>query len=89
VGSIALVIYCVVPEAMGEDLFDRMVDYYADDPNVTVIKDRRSHERRGKGDAQHDQRANGDGEGAERHERVLRDRRRRRPGDFPPLTLEG
>ena len=79
-GSIALVIYCVVPEAMGEDLFDRMVDYYADDPNVTVIKDRRSGERRGKGAAPDDD---------TKSKRVLRDRRRRRPGDFPPLTLEG
>ena len=77
-GSIALVIYCVVPEAMGEELFDRMVDYYADDPNVTVIKDRRAGERRGRGVTPEDA-----------NKRVLRDRRRRRPGDFPPLTLQG
>jgi len=73
------VIYCVVPEAMGQELFDRMVEYYADDPNVTVIKDRRSGERRGRGGRPHEV------EG----QRVLRDRRRRRPGDFPPLTLGG
>ena len=72
-------IYCVVPEAMGEELFDRMVDYYADDPNVTVIKDRRSAERRGRVAPPEDTKS----------KRVLRDRRRRRPGDFPPLTLEG
>ena len=79
-GSIALVIYCVVPEAMGEELFDRMVQYYADDANVTVIRDRRVEgERRGPGKAPAE---------AER-KRELRDRRRRRPGDFPPLTIRG
>ncbi len=88
-GSIALVIYCVVPEAMGEELFDRMVDYYADDPNVTVIKDRRSHERRGRTDAEQDAQATDGAEEAKKQERVLRDRRRRRPGDSPPLTLGG
>ena len=71
-------IYCVVPEAMGEELYARMVEYYADDPGVTVIKDRRTEgERRGPGGPPHEM------EG----KRVLRDRRRRRPGDFPPLTV--
>ena len=70
-------IYCVVPEAMGEELFDRMVEYYAADPNVTVIKDRRTEGERRRGSAPPEK------EG----QRVLRDRRRRRPGDFPPLKL--
>ncbi len=70
-------IYCVVPEAMGQELFDRMVEYYADDPNVEVIIDRRRGERRsGESSAHSDQ-------------RVIRDRRRRGvPGEFPPIETE-
>ena len=34
-------IYCVVPEALADELFDKLVDYYKDDPNVEVILDRR------------------------------------------------
>ena len=42
-GSISMraVIYCVVPEALADDLLGKLTDYYADDPNVTVIVDRR------------------------------------------------
>jgi hypothetical protein len=70
-------IYCVVPEALAPELYDRMTSYYADDPNVEVIIDRRKAERRD---------ANGDdGE----HRRELRDRRRPRvPGEFPQLDPE-
>ena len=39
-------IYCVVPEALAPELYEKLVDYYADDPNVTVIIDRRKSERR-------------------------------------------
>jgi hypothetical protein len=35
-------IYCVVPQALADDLFDRLTDYYKDDPNVQVIIDRRA-----------------------------------------------
>jgi|AntDryMetagUQ889_1029465.scaffolds.fasta_scaffold00442_4 hypothetical protein len=35
-------IYCVVPEALADDLYDRLVDYYQEDPNVEVIVDRRA-----------------------------------------------
>jgi hypothetical protein len=35
-------IYCVVPPALADELFDKLVDYYADDPNVEVIVDRRA-----------------------------------------------
>jgi hypothetical protein len=70
-------IYCVVPEELAPELFDRMQTYYADDPNVEVIIDRRRSERRD---------ANGT-DGA--HRRELRDRRRARvPGEFPPLDPE-
>jgi hypothetical protein len=34
-------IYCVIPPELADDLFDRMVEYYKDNPNVTVIIDRR------------------------------------------------
>ena len=42
----ARVIYCVVPEALADELLDKLTDYYADDPNVTVIVDRRRSSRR-------------------------------------------
>jgi hypothetical protein len=35
------VIYCVVPEELAPELYDKLTDYYAEDPNVTVIVDRR------------------------------------------------
>jgi hypothetical protein len=34
-------IYCVVPQALADELYDKLADYYKDDPNVTVIIDRR------------------------------------------------
>ena len=40
-------IYCVVPEALEGELFEKLTAYYADDENVTVIVDRRKQERRG------------------------------------------
>jgi hypothetical protein len=35
-------IYCVVPQALADELYDRLADYYDGDPNVTVIIDRRA-----------------------------------------------
>ena len=65
-------IYCVVPQELAPELYEKLADYYADDPNVEVIIDRRKGERR---DA-------GDGGG----QRQVRDRRRPRvPGEFPPI----
>jgi hypothetical protein len=67
------VIYCVVPQELADELYDKLVAYYADDPNVEVIVDRRKGERRERG-------ATGGGD------RQVRDRRRQRvPGDFPPV----
>jgi hypothetical protein len=67
------VIYCVVPEPLTDELYDRLAEYYSDDPNVTVIVDRRKKERR----------IPGSGGGGQRE---VRDRRRPRiPGEFPPL----
>ena len=43
-------IYCVVPAALAGDLYDKLVAYYADDANVTVIVDRRKGERRTRGE---------------------------------------
>lgn len=34
-------IYCVIPRELEGELYDKMVDYYKDNPNVTVIVDRR------------------------------------------------
>jgi hypothetical protein len=65
------VIYCVVPEALKDELFDKLTDYYAGDPNVTVIMERRRSSRRGKATKMG---------GA----RVVRDRRRPRvTGELP------
>jgi hypothetical protein len=70
-------IYCVVPEALESELFDKLTDYYAADDNVTVIVDRRKSERRGPNDA------------AEAEQRQLRDRRRPRvAGEFPRIEPE-
>ena len=67
-------IYCVIPRELADELYDKMVEYYKDNPNVTVIVDRREgHDRR------HGKEA---GEFAEKRE--VRDRRRSRvPGTFP------
>jgi len=48
-------IYCVVPQALAGELYDKLTDYYKDDPNVTVIIDRR-----GKGGASGTAPAQGD-----------------------------
>ena len=42
-------IYCVVPEELADELYERMVEYYKDDPNVEVIVDRRKSSRRAPG----------------------------------------
>lgn len=67
-------IYCVVPEPLADELYAKLASYYADDPNVSVIVDRRKSERR-------DTTSSGGGL------REIRDRRRPRvTGDFPPLS---
>lgn len=77
-------IYCVVPEPLAEELFGRLQAYYADDPNVTVIVDRRQSERRA-GDRRGEARGNGDTPLAAGR-REVRDRRRARAaGDFPRI----
>jgi hypothetical protein len=34
-------IYCVIPKPLASELFDKLTDYYKDDPHVEVIIDRR------------------------------------------------
>ena len=69
-------IYCVVPEALEAELFDKLTAYYADDENVTVIVDRRKSERRGPND-----------DPAAAEQREIRDRRRARvAGEFPRIN---
>ena len=79
-------IYCVVPEALADELYDKLVDYYKDDPNVKVIIDRRSTDRRKAGDRRGERRDDGAVDDGNLPRRTVRDRRNRRaPGSFPPL----
>jgi hypothetical protein len=65
------VIYCVIPRELKDELYEKLSRYYADNPNVEVIVDRRS------GSDRRQTRASGG-------KRTLRDRRRPRvPGTFP------
>ena len=75
-------IYCVVPEALEDDLFEKLTAYYADDDNVTVIVDRRNRRAADGGDP-----AKPDPEVVQQRE--TRDRRRARvPGEFPSIERE-
>jgi hypothetical protein len=66
------VIYCVIPRELEAELYEKMVEYYKDNPNVTVIVDRREGpDRRRRGEDAADDR------------REIRDRRRAHPGTFP------
>jgi hypothetical protein len=62
-------IYCVVPQALTAELLDRLTEYYKDDPNVTVIVDRRE----------------GQGGDPGPHPADRDRRRRRAKGTFPPI----
>ncbi|MGZ4335438.1 MAG: hypothetical protein ACXVRJ_14355 [Gaiellaceae bacterium] len=68
-------IYCVIPRELEDELFERMVAYYRDNPNVTVIVDRRSGPDRRSGKSFGGMRS-------------LRDRRRlRATGTFPSVDV--
>jgi hypothetical protein len=68
-------IYCVIPRALEDELYERMVAYYEGNPNVTVIVDRRSGPDRRRGRAYGGM-------------RQLRDRRRLRAvGTFPDVDV--
>ena len=64
-------IYCVIPRDLEGELLEKMTDYYKDNPNVTVIPDRREAA----------DRRSGKSYGGKRE---VRERRRARiPGTFP------
>ena len=68
----------MIPRELEVELFDKMVEYYKDNPNVTVIIDRREGP---------DRRA-GQDDGSFKERRETRDRRRARvPGTFPDTDL--
>lgn len=72
-------IYCVVPPELKDELYHRLVEYYRDNPDVTVIIDRRRGPDRRRG-----------GQAVAEERRVLRDRRRARiPGTFPRVEPPG
>ena len=63
-------IYCVIPPELADELYDKLIEHYRDNPNVKVIVDRREGPDRRSGKAFGGQ-------------RVVRDRRRSRaPGTF-------
>ena len=73
-------IYCVIPRELANELYDKMVDYYKDNPNVTVIVDRREGP---------DRRA-GQEPGEFKEKRTIRARRRARvTGTFPDTDAPG
>lgn len=75
-------IYCVVPRPLADELYPKLVAYYENEDNVTVIVDRRRFDRRARR-GRRDPSAHGEGP----QRRVVRDRRRARvPGDMPPLA---
>jgi hypothetical protein len=72
------VIYCVIPPELKDELYDKLVEYYKDNPNVEVIVDRRSgpDRRQGKPSPEIKER------------RQTRNRRRGRvPGTFPSTDV--
>jgi hypothetical protein len=71
-------IYCVIPPELEGELFDRLTNYYRDNPDVTVIVDRRSGP---------DRRSLNEPTTEQKERRELRDRRRRRPGTFPATDV--
>jgi hypothetical protein len=73
-------IYCVIPRELVDELYDKMVEYYKDNPNVTVIVDRRAGP----------DRRSGQEDGSFKEQRVVRDRRRARAaGTFPDTDVPG
>ena len=67
-------IYCVIPRELADELYDKMVEYYKDNPNVTVIVDRREGPDRRQGEPPPEI----------KERREVRDRRRSRvTGTFP------
>jgi hypothetical protein len=73
-------IYCVVPRALSDELYPKLVEHYSGDENVTVIVERREFDRRARN-------AGAGKVSDEAQRRVIRDRRRARvAGDLLPLA---
>jgi hypothetical protein len=73
------VIYCVIPEPLADELYDKLRNYYAEDSNVEVIVDRRKASRRRNSPREH----------SARNTRAVRDRRRPRvTGEIPALAVD-
>ena len=70
-------IYCVIPRELEDELFDKMVEYYKDNPNVTVIVDRREGPDRRAGQD--------DGESEAASARSATAAAPRMPGTFPDI----
>ena len=65
----------MIPRELEDELYEKMVEYYKDNPNVTVIVDRRQGADRRSGQVNADE---------FKDRRQTRDRRRARvPGTFP------
>jgi hypothetical protein len=72
------VIYCVVPPELEDEMYAKLVEYYKDNPNVSVIIDRRS------GPDRRDRKPSEE----IKEQREIRDRRRARvPGTFPATDV--
>jgi hypothetical protein len=72
------VIYCVIPPELKDELYERLVEYYKDNPNVEVIVDRRTGPDRRQGKPTPEM----------KERRQTRDRRRpRAPGTFPETDM--
>ena len=69
-------IFCVIPRELANELYDKMVDYYKNNPNVTVIVDRREGR---------DRRTESEARLEDKEKRTVRDRRRAHPGTFPDV----
>ncbi len=67
-------IYCVIPRELADELYDKMVAYYKDNRDVTVIVERREGE---------DRRRGKEPPADAKERRRIRDRRRTHPGKFP------
>ena len=71
-------IYCVIPAELKDELYDRLVEYYKDNPNVEVLIDRRTGPDRRQGKPTPEM----------KERRQTRDRRRpRAPGTFPDTDM--
>jgi hypothetical protein len=72
------VIYSVIPEELAPELYERLVEYYKDNPKVEVIVDRRTGPDRRQGKPTPEM----------KERRQTRDRRRpRAPGTFPETDM--